>query len=55
MLAGKTVENVISLEVLTANGDQFWVGATTDDEVDAILAKDDAQSRIYAQLISLLQ
>jgi FAD/FMN-containing dehydrogenase/Fe-S oxidoreductase len=53
MLAGKTVENVIALEVLTADGDQFWVGPTTDNELDAILAKNDAQSRIYAQLKSL--
>ena len=53
MLAGKTVENVIALEVLTTEGDQFWVGPTTDEELDTILAKDDAQSRIYAQLKAL--
>lgn len=53
MLAGKTVENVIALEVLTADGDQFWVGPTTEDEFDAIIAKDDAQARIYRQLKAL--
>lgn len=53
MLAGKTVENVIALEVLTADGDQFWVGPTTDDELETILAKDDGRSRIYAKLKSI--
>lgn len=53
MLAGKTMENVLELEILTADGDQFWVGPTTEDELSAIIAKNDAQSRIYAQLVNL--
>jgi len=50
MLAGKTVENVIELEVLTSQGDQFWVGPTTEQELEAIIAKGDQQSIIYAEL-----
>lgn len=50
MLAGKTVENVLALEVLTASGDQFWVGPTSESEFDEIIARDDGQARIYQQL-----
>ena len=50
MLAGKTVENVLELEILTSEGDQFWVGPTTEDELESIIAKGDRQSIIYAEL-----
>lgn len=50
MLAGKTVENVVALEVLTATGEQFWVGPTSEEQLTDIIAKGDGQSRIYAQL-----
>lgn len=50
MLAGKTVENVVALEVLTSEGDQFWVGPTTEDELESIIAKGDRQAAIYAEL-----
>ncbi|MFK7856060.1 MAG: FAD-binding and (Fe-S)-binding domain-containing protein, partial [Granulosicoccus sp.] len=50
MLAGKTVENVIELEVLTSEGDQFWVGPTSDEQLESIIAKGDRQSAIYAEL-----
>ncbi len=53
MLAGKTVENVLELEVLTSDGARFWVGPTSDQELDNILAKEDTQSRIYRNLIAL--
>ena len=53
MLAGKTVENVEELEILTSEGDQFWVGPTTEQELAAIIAKGDAQARIYRELKAL--
>ena len=53
MLAGKTVENVVELEVLTAGGARFTVGPTGDDELAAILAGDDERARIYAELVAL--
>lgn len=53
MLAGKTVENVEALEVLTADGARFWVGPTSEDELEAILAGGDRQAAIYAELVAL--
>lgn len=53
MLAGKTVENVIELEVLTAAGDQFWVGPTSDEQLATVLARGDNQARIYADLLAI--
>ncbi len=53
MLAGKTVENVLELEILTSEGDQFWVGPTADDELETILAGGDARARIYQRLKDL--
>ncbi len=54
MLAGKTVENVIALEVLSADGDQFWTGPTTDVQLQQIIDRGDGQSRIYAELKALV-
>jgi len=53
MLAGKTVENVVELEVLTAAGARFTVGPTGDEELAAILAGGDERARIYAELVAL--
>lgn len=53
MLAGKTVENVIELEVLTNGGDVFWVGPTTESELAQIIAQDDARADIYRELRSI--
>lgn len=53
MLAGKTVENVEALEVLTSDGARFWVGPTSDKELDAILSTDSRQAKIYAELIAI--
>ena len=50
MLAGKTVENVLELEVLTADGSRFWVGPTTDQEFQKIVARNDEQAQIYREL-----
>lgn len=53
MLAGKTVENVIELEILTSDGESFWVGPTSEEELAKIIAADDRRSEIYQQLKSL--
>ena len=50
MLAGKTVENVESLEVLTYDGARFWVGPTPDAELERIIAREDRQAEIYREL-----
>lgn len=53
MLAGKTVENVIELEVLTTNGESFIVGSTTEEELDNIIAGSDTRAAIYRELKSI--
>lgn len=53
MLAGKTVENVIELEVLTSDGASFWVGPTSDEELENIIAARDRRGEIYQQLKDL--
>lgn len=53
MLAGKTVENVLELEILTSDGCRFWVGPTTDEELESIIAGDDRRAEIYRELISI--
>jgi FAD/FMN-containing dehydrogenase len=35
---GKTVDNVVRLEVLTGDGERFWAGPASDDEYQAIVA-----------------
>jgi len=53
MLAGKTVENVMELEILTSDGAHFWVGPTSDSSLQKILSKNDRQSEIYRDLLSI--
>jgi len=53
MLAGKTVENVLELEVLTSDGERFWVGPTSEEQLATIVARNDRQAQIYTDLIAL--
>lgn len=53
MLAGKTVENVLELEVLTSDGARFWTGPTSDEQLATILARGDRQAQIYAELVDI--
>jgi len=53
MLAGKTVENVLELEVLTSDGSRFWTGPTSEAEIERIIKQDDRQGRLYAELRSI--
>ena len=50
MLAGKTVENVLELEILTSDGVRFWVGPTSDKAFKAIIGKGGRQAEIYSEL-----
>ncbi len=51
--AGKTVENVEALEILTYDGLRLWVGPTPDDELARIIADGGRRGEIYAQLKAL--
>lgn len=53
VMAGKTVENVEALEVLTYDGARFWCGPTSPSELDAIIRRGGRQGEIYAKLRSL--
>ncbi|HAW18239.1 MAG TPA: FAD-binding oxidoreductase, partial [Oceanospirillaceae bacterium] len=53
MLAGKTVENVLQLEILTSDGARFWVGPTSDQELEKIVAGTDRRAAIYRELVSI--
>src|SRR5579859_751915 len=50
---GKTVDNVVRLEVLTADGERFWAGRTSDDEYQAIVAAGGRRAAIYRSLREL--
>ncbi len=53
VMAGKTVENIEALEILTYDGERMWVGPTSDEELQAILAAGDRRAQIYAELSKL--
>jgi len=50
VMAGKTVENIEALEILTYDGVRMWVGPTSDDELQRIIAVGDRRAQIYANL-----
>jgi FAD/FMN-containing dehydrogenase/Fe-S oxidoreductase len=50
VMAGKTVENIEALEVITYDGARFWCGPTSEQEYRRILARNDRQSGIYRGL-----
>jgi FAD/FMN-containing dehydrogenase/Fe-S oxidoreductase len=53
VMAGKTVENIEALEILTYDGVRMWVGATAEDELERIIAAGDRRAQIYANLKQL--
>ena len=53
VMAGRTADNVRRLEVLTYDGYRMWVGATADDELDAIIRGGGRRGEIYATLKAL--
>jgi FAD/FMN-containing dehydrogenase/Fe-S oxidoreductase len=53
VMAGKTMDNVIELDIATYAGERMTVGACTEDELENVIRKGGAQGRIYAQLKDL--
>ncbi|MBV9499918.1 MAG: FAD-binding oxidoreductase [Acidobacteriaceae bacterium] len=52
-MAGKTTENVESLEVLTYDGLRMWVGRTSDDDLERFIREGGRKGEIYRKLKSL--
>ena len=53
VMAGKTVENIEALEVLTYDGARFWCGPTSEAELETIVRRGGRQGEIYDKLRSL--
>lgn len=53
VMAGKTVENIEALEILTYDGLRMWVGPTTEDELTRIIKEGGRRGEIYAALKAL--
>lgn len=53
VMAGKTVENIEALEILTYDGLRMWVGRTSDPELSDIIAGGGRKGEIYAGLRAL--
>jgi FAD/FMN-containing dehydrogenase/Fe-S oxidoreductase len=53
VMAGKTVDNIEELEVLTYDGERMRVGWTAQEEMEDIIAAGGRRGEIYAQLKSL--
>jgi FAD/FMN-containing dehydrogenase/Fe-S oxidoreductase len=50
VMAGKTVENIEAMEILTYDGTRMWVGPTSDAELEAIILEGGRRGEIYAGL-----
>src|SRR5579884_2984248 len=53
IMAGKTSDNVIELDVLLYDGTRMRVGATSDEELQRIIAAGGRRGEIYGQLKAL--
>src|SRR5579885_559501 len=53
LMAGKTVDNTDSLDVLTYSGLRLTVGKTDDSELNELLRQQDARATIYRRLRAL--
>src|SRR5271156_5628350 len=53
LMGGKTVDNIVSLDVLLYDGTRMHVGATSEDEVEAQIAAGGRIAEIYAGLKGL--
>ena len=53
VMAGRTVENVVDLDVLTYDGLRLTVGETSDEELARILAEGGRRAQIYGALRDL--
>src|SRR5207248_4917228 len=53
VMAGRTADNVVSLDVMTYDGLRLTVGPTSDDELASIIAGGGRRGEIYAALRQL--
>jgi FAD/FMN-containing dehydrogenase/Fe-S oxidoreductase len=53
VMAGRTAENVLALEIATYRGARMRVGATTEDELESIIRAGGPQGEIYGRLRDL--
>ncbi|MFY9560776.1 MAG: FAD-linked oxidase C-terminal domain-containing protein [Terriglobales bacterium] len=53
IMAGKTDDNIESLEILTYDGQRMQVGATSEDELNRIMREGGRRAEIYSGLKSL--
>ncbi|HET7871086.1 MAG TPA: FAD-linked oxidase C-terminal domain-containing protein, partial [Terriglobales bacterium] len=53
MMAGRTVDNVLELDILTYDGERMRVGPATDAEVEQIIAQGGRRGEIYSALRGL--
>ena len=53
MLGGKTVDNVESLDILLYDGTKLTVGATSEEELRAIIGEGGRRGEIYSRLAAL--
>jgi len=54
LMGGKTVDNVIELDILTYDGLRMRVGPTTPDEFDRIISEGGRRAEIYGRLAALI-
>ncbi len=53
VMAGKTVDNIAELDILTYDGTRMQVGKTSDEELERIIAQGGRRGEIYAKLKAL--
>jgi FAD/FMN-containing dehydrogenase/Fe-S oxidoreductase len=53
VMAGKTVDNIERLEIVTYDGERMWVGPTSEDELAQIIREGGRRGEIYAGLKAL--
>ncbi|MGI5157747.1 FAD-binding and (Fe-S)-binding domain-containing protein [Microbispora sp. CA-102843] len=51
---GKTADNIARLEILTYDGHRMWVGPTSQEEFDRIVAEGGPRARIYRELRAIV-
>lgn len=53
VMAGKTIENVEALEVATYDGERFWVGPTSEKDLESIIRGGGRRGQIYEAMRNL--
>lgn len=53
VMAGRTSDNLLELDILTYEGHRMTVGATTEIELQEILRKNDDKSKIFKKLLDI--